>query len=112
MTDTVRYWIAGILITGGLLFAAVSILGVFRFRFVMNRMHCAAILDTLAMALILGGLMVASSDMRYIPKLAAALLMLWIGSPAASHLVGRMEISTDETVPEHIQLEEDEHGSD
>ena len=47
MTDTVRYWIAGILMTAGLLFAAVSILGVFRFRFVMNRMHCAAILDTL-----------------------------------------------------------------
>ena len=112
MTDTVRCWIAGILITGGLLFAAVSILGVFRFRFVMNRMHCAAILDTLAMALILGGLMVASSNMHYIPKLAAALLMLWIGSPAASHLVGRMEISTDDTAAEHIQLEEDEHGSD
>lgn len=112
MTDTVRCWIAGTLITGGVLFAAVSILGVFRFRFVMNRMHCAAILDTLAMAGILGGLMVASSNMQYIPKLAAALLMLWIGSPAASHLVGHMEISTDETVAEHIQLEEDEHGSD
>ena len=112
MFETIRLIIAGVLILGGVIAGAVSILGVFRFRFVMNRMHCAAILDTLAMALILGGLMVASSDMRYIPKLAAALLMLWIGSPAASHLVGRMEISTDETVPEHIQLEEDEHGSD
>ena len=112
MTDTVRCWIAGILMTAGLLWAGVSILGVFRFRFVMNRMHCAAILDTLGMAGILGGLMVASWSASYIPKLAAALLMLWIGSPAASHLVGRMEISTDDTAAEHIQLEEDEHGSD
>ena len=112
MFETIRLGFAALLIVGGVIAGAISILGVFRFRFVMNRMHCAAILDTLAMALILGGLMVASSDMRYIPKLAAALLMLWIGSPAASHLVGRMEISTDETIPEHIQLEEDEHGSD
>ena len=102
MFDSIRYVLAAVLMLLGVAAGAVSILGVFRFRFVMNRMHCAAILDTLAMALILGGLMVASSDMCYIPKLAAALLMLWIGSPAASHLVGRMEISTDETVPEHI----------
>ena len=112
MTDTVRCWIAGILITGGLLFAAVSILGVFRFRFVMNRMHCAAILDTIAMAGILGGLMVAKASMAFTPKLLAALVVLWVGSPIASHLVSRMEIATDETAAEHIKLEEDTNGCD
>ena len=105
MTDTVRCWIAGILITGGLLFAAVSILGVFRFRFVMNRMHCAAILDTLSMAGIFGGLMVAKASLAFTPKLLAALVVLWVGSPIASHLVSRMEIATDETAAEHIKLD-------
>lgn len=111
MTETLRFLIAAGLIVSGLLSAAVGILGVFRFKFVMNRMHCAAILDTLSMAGILGGLMVATGNLTYIPKLLAALLVLWISSPAASHLVGRMELDTDETAQGHIPQKEDTNGS-
>ena len=73
MFETIRYLIAAILLVIGVAAAAVSILGVFRFRFVMNRMHCAAIVDTLSMAAICGGLMVATSSMDYIPKLLVVL---------------------------------------
>lgn len=106
MSDTLRFIIAAVLMLCGAVSAVFSILGVFRFKFVMNRMHCAAILDTVSMAGILGGLMAASGNLDYIPKLFAALLVLWISSPAASHLVGRMEISTDETALAHIRLED------
>ena len=112
MFDTIRYVIAAALMLFGVIAAAVSILGVFRFHFVMNRMHCAAILDTLSMAGIFGGLMVATGSLAYIPKLLAALVVLWVGSPIASYLVGRMEIATDETAAQHIKLEEDTHGCD
>lgn len=107
MTDRFQLIAAAVLMVLGVAAAAVSIFGVFRFRFVMNRMHCAAILDTVAMLGILGGLMVLTGNMQFIPKLIAALLVLWISSPAASHLVGRMEITTDDTVDEHIQIKED-----
>lgn len=113
MTDTIRFYLAAFLLTAGCLSSFVSILGVFRFRFVMNRMHCAAILDTLAMACILGGLMVAAHSWEYIPKLVAALFVLWVSSPIASHLVGRMEIDTDDTAAQHIQSQEEKkHESD
>ena len=112
MFETIRLIAAGALMLFGVTAGAISILGVFRFRFVMNRMHCAAILDTLAMAGILGGLMVAKMSMAYTPKLLAALVVLWVGSPIASHLVAKMEIATDETAAEHIKLEEDPHGRD
>lgn len=111
MSENTGLILAAVLMVCGILSAGISILGVFRFRFVMNRMHCAAILDTVSMLGILGGLMIASHTLEYIPKLLAALLMLWIGSPAASHLVGRMEIDTDDTAPEHIKIEEDTNGS-
>ena len=112
MSENLRFVIAAVLMAGGVLSGAIAILGVFRFRVVMNRMHCAAILDTLGMAGILGGLMVASWSASYIPKLLCVLLLLWVGSPAASHLVGRMEIATDETASEHISTgEEKENGS-
>lgn len=113
MCEKVRFVIAAVLMLGGVLSGAVGILGVFRFRFVMNRMHCAAILDTLAMAGILGGLMVLTGNMSYVPKLLAALLVLWVSSPAASHLVGRMELDTDDTAGTHMEpMEEEKHGSD
>ena len=112
MFETVRYGIAALLMLCGVVSAGVSILGVFRFHFVMNRMHCAAILDTVSMAGIFGGLMVATGSLGYIPKLLAALVVLWVGSPIASHLVSRMEIATDETAQEHVKLEEDTHGCD
>ena len=110
MCETIRFVLAAVLMLCGVIAGAISILGVFRFHFVMNRMHCAAILDTISMAGILGGLMVATGSMEYIPKLAAALLVLWVGSPIASHLVGRMEIATDETAAQHIKVEEDSNG--
>lgn len=112
MYETVRFLLAAALMLCGVIAGAISILGVFRFHFVMNRMHCAAILDTISMAGILGGLMVATGSMAYIPKLAAALMVLWVGSPIASHLVSRMEMATDETAAEHIKLEEDTNGCD
>lgn len=107
MMNELRFWIAALLMLGGVFSAAIGILGVFRFRFVMNRMQCAAILDTLGMAGILCGLMVISGSMEYIPKLLCALLLLWIGSPAASHLVGRMEIAIDDSADRHIPVKED-----
>lgn len=110
MFETIRYLIAAILLVIGVAAAAVSILGVFRFRFVMNRMHCAAIVDTLSMAAICGGLMVATGSIDYIPKLLVALILLWVGSPIASHLVGRMELSTDDTADSHLKKEDDTHG--
>ena len=110
MFESIRLIIAAVLILCGVVAGAVSILGVFRFHFVMNRMHCAAILDTIAMAGILGGLMLAKASLAFTPKFLAALVVLWVGSPIASHLVSRMEMATDETAAQHVKLEEDTHG--
>ena len=106
MSDTVRFVISAVLMAFGVISIALGLLGVFKFRFVMNRMHCAAIIDTFGLAGILGGLMVLTGSLEYIPKLAAALMLMWIGSPIASHLVGRMEITTDDTASEHMETEE------
>lgn len=106
MNDTLRFVLTAVLIGAGVVSMLAGLLGVFRFRFVMNRMHCAAIIDTMGIFLILVGLMVASGSTAYIPKLILILLMIWIGSPISSHLVARMELSTDATASEHMEREE------
>lgn len=103
-----RLILGAVLLALGVITTLIAILGVYRFRFIMNRMHCAAMIDTLGIALILVGLMVLSGKTEYIPKLIALLILLWIGSPIASHLVSRLEITTDETASEHMRRDDKE----
>ena len=114
MNETVRFIIAAVLCAAGLSVILTSILGVFRFRFVLNRMHCAAIIDTLGALILLLGLMIAAGAPAYILKLAGILLFLWIGSPIASHLLCRMELLTDPDALQHMehpqQAEEDPYA--
>ena len=106
MSDTVRFVLSAVLIGLGAFTVLAALLGAYRFRFVLNRMHCAGMIDTLGMLLIVAGLMLASASAACIPKLALILLLLWISSPIASHLVSRMELSTDETAASHMKKED------
>ena len=54
----VRVVIAIVFISIGVFFSIVSVLGTFRFKFVLNRMHSAAMGDTLALLFVLLGLIV------------------------------------------------------
>lgn len=95
-----------LLLLAGMIFIAVAVLGTFRFRFVLNRMHCAAIIDTLGLAFIMAGLMLLCRDSAYVPKLAFIIVFQWIGSPIASHMVGRLETETDPELTEHMFTED------
>ena len=105
MGETVQFILSAALIGAGLVCIFFAILGVFKFRFVMNRMHCAAIIDTLGIVFLSAGLVVAAGSTEYIPKLLCIPLILWVGSPIASHLVGRLEITTDSDLGQHMEME-------
>ena len=102
--NIVRIIVATVCLVCGSITTLISILGVFRFRFVLNRMHCAAIIDSIGFLLIIVGLMFIGG-MAYVPKLLLVLFIQWIGSPIASHLVARLEIEVDSEVKEHIKEE-------
>lgn len=97
--------IGSILLIGGLLAGAIGVLGVFRFKFVMNRMHAAAIVDALSLFLIIVGLIIIAWDKSFIFKLALVIVFQWIGSPIASHMVMRLENETDNKASKHYQKE-------
>lgn len=105
MTTDILTVISCLLMGAGLVFTAVSVIGTYRFRFVMNRMHCAAVIDTLGLGFIITGLMLLCRDIEYVPKLALILAVQWIGSPIASHMVGRLEAETDPELINHMLTE-------
>ena len=86
--------IAVVLISISLFAVCVGTLGLFRFKYVLNRMHAAAIVDTLGTLGIVLGLLLLCSSAVVCLKLVLILIFLWLTSPIASHLIAKMELLT------------------
>lgn len=97
--------IAGCFLIGfGTLLFALEILGVFRLRYVLDRMHFAGSGDTFAFAcVILGSVIINGFDFTS-AKLLLVLIFFWFASPVASHLIARMVLATDENIEEHVHV--------
>ena len=96
MIELVQLIAGGAMIIGGLFFLFVSVLGVYKFDYVLNRMHAAAMGDTLGILFMLGGLAVLSGPTALALKLILTVAMLWLTSPVSSHLIARLEVLTSE----------------
>ncbi len=88
----------------GIIIMAISVIGLFRFNFILNRMHAAAMGDTLGILLVLTGLMIISGLSLVSLKLLLIIIFLWFASPVSSHLISRLELSTDERVKEECEV--------
>ena len=105
--EWIRFGITAALCLAGVLTLVLSVLGTFCFRFALNRIHAAALTDTLGLMLILAGAMVGSGDFAWILRFAVLLFFQWCTSPLASHMMSKLEYLTDETLPEHCVLPEE-----
>lgn len=83
-----------LLIGMGIFFA--EIFGVFRYKYVLDRMHAAAMGDTLGISFSLLGLMIFSGLNFTTLKMALVIAFLWCASPVSSHLIARLEVTTNE----------------
>lgn len=112
MSELIRFILSALFMAVGIAAILLSVLGVFKFRFVMNRMHCAAIVDTLGALCVLLSLAIAPGSGADGIKLAVILVLVWVGSPLSSHLLARMEISTDPEAIDHVKLKKSEVEKD
>ena len=96
----------GILIVTGLLTMCAAVLGVFRFHYVLNRMHAAAMGDTLGIGISLVGLIILSGWNFASLKMALIIVFLWNASPVSSHLIARLEATTNPHLERCCELEE------
>lgn len=106
---TVLLWIrfiAGIaLILCGLVVFGIELYGVFKFGFVLNRMHAAAMGDTLGIALCMTGLIVLCGLNFTSLKMLLVVVFLWFASPVASHMLARFEVVTNEELHKECDIE-------
>lgn len=93
-------WVRFIFAVICLVFAAamefIAVYGVYKFRFVMNRMHAAAIGDTLGLMLGALGLILLKGFSWFSLKMTVVVIFLWMSSAISSHVIMRMEYNIDE----------------
>ena len=99
----IQFILGAALIAAGVAVLALSIFGVYRFNYVLNRMHAAAMGDTLGILLVLGGLIVFSGFTALSLKLLLTVVILWLTSPVSSHLIARLETHINERLNEHLK---------
>lgn len=98
--NTVRFAIGAFFLIMGLLIEACAVLGTYRFHFSLNRMHSAAIGDTMGMGCIVIGLCVISGLNVTTLKLLLVIVFFWLAGPVSSHLLVRLEVTTNEHIDE------------
>lgn len=100
----IRFIPAAALIAAGVAAMAVSTWGVFRIRYVLNRLHAAAIGDSLGLPLVAAGLaLLYGWSMASVKALVIAALF-WLSSPVCSHLLSTLEVSTNDKLEQDCQI--------
>ena len=102
--EWVRFLAGTALLVSGLIIFAIEMIGVFRFKYVLNRMHAAAMGDTLGIGFSLAGLILMSGLNFTSLKLLFVIVFLWFSSPVSSHLIARLEVTTDEEKEKHYTI--------
>lgn len=95
MIDWIIFIISNTLILVGLFIACSAVIGLYRFDFVVNRMHAAAMNDTLGILLVLMGLMIQSGFQYATLKMLIIIIFFWFASPVSGHLITKMQITID-----------------
>lgn len=115
MIDVIRL-VACIILTGlGLCCLVSGVVGVYKFKYALSRIHAAALLDTVGILLMLLGVICATGWSITSLKLLVVVGFLWLTSPVSSHLIGRLEITINDELEKDmtvIDRETVEHEKD
>lgn len=102
--EWLRFIIAAVLFIAGLFALLTTVIGIFRFKYVLNRIHVAAKCDTLGLLLILSSqIIMRGADFASL-KLLLLIVFLWLSSPISSHLIAYLEVETNPNLEKECEV--------
>ncbi len=104
MLDMLRFCLAAILVGTGLFCLVSAVVGVYRFKYALSRIHSAALIDTVGILLMLLGVIVASGFTVASAKMLVIIAFLWLTSPVSGHLIGRMEVAINDDLDKDMTV--------
>lgn len=105
--EWIRLIVGCLFILTGMVIFFTELFGVFHFKYVLNRMHAAAMGDTLGISACLIGLMIFSGLNFTTLKMLLIIVFLWFASPVSSHVLSRLEAATNDNLSAHCEIYED-----
>ena len=105
--EIIRLVIGTIFLIAGLVVFAIEIYGIFHMNYVLNRMHAAAMGDTMGLFFVMIGLCFYSGCNFTTLKIILAIILFWIASPVASHMTALLESYTNNRLSKHLTYEGD-----
>lgn len=106
MNETFRF-ICCLICTVLGMFAIISgVVGVFRFRYSLSRLHAAALIDTAGIFFMLLGLMFATCDAVANVKMFLTIVLLWLTSPVSSHMLCRLEVTINDDLRKEMEVDD------
>lgn len=102
--EWIRFLLTAVLVLTGLIVCGIGVYGIFRFNYAANRMHAAAVVDTMGISLCMLGLAISAPDFFSAMKILLVIVFWWLSSPVASHLLARLEMITNEQRAEYMTV--------
>lgn len=105
--NLVRLVAGTLLIAVGVLVFIIETIGVFRYKYTLDRMHFSGMGDTLGLLSLTAGAIIINGINFTGFKLVLVLVFFWFTSPVSSHLISRLVTDTDERLKDNCE-EKDE----
>ena len=102
--EAIRLILMILFIGTGLFIFGVATFGLFKFNYILNRIHVAAKCDTLASFMIIIGLMIYLGLSITTLKLALVVVFLWLSNPVGTHLIGQTEIISNKNIEDECEV--------
>ena len=100
----IRFALSAACLVTGLVFMILAVFGVNRFHRALNRMHAAAMGDTLGILFVFAGLILIRGFSMDSLKLFLVILFYWTAGPVSGHMISRLEAMTDENLGEILVI--------
>lgn len=102
--EWIRFGLTALCVLGGCFALLTAIVGLFRFDFALNRLHASAIADTMGLALLVLGVMIAVGLRPVLWKLLLVVVLQWCTSPLSGHMLAQFEHQVNQNLEQHLEL--------
>lgn len=104
MLDTIRFILSALLTLAGLFVLLSGVVGIFKFKYSLSRIHAGALFDTAGIVLMLLGVIVGLGFNLTSLKMLIIIGILWMTSPVSGHLIGRLEITINDELEQDMMV--------
>lgn len=110
--EGLRFIIAAVFLGIGLCVLAVSVIGNFKFKNALNRIHASALSDTCGIFFIIIAMMVYMGAGFTLLKLGLLIVTFWLAAPVASHMLAVLFTETHDKQDRDYEIRngEKDHG--